>query len=90
MTCGWMGVYRPVSEATLFLLPTVAVIPTFMMNFGGKLPILTIFSQFLENPPMFKENVPKSDPCFENYGPKNPSIWAARTRTLNMLCHPQG
>ena len=30
-------------KATLFQLPLVAVIPTFMMNFGGKLPIFDNF-----------------------------------------------
>ena len=30
----------------------------------------------------------KRDPCLQNFGPKNPPIWAAHTRTLNMLCTP--
>ena len=30
----------------------------------------------------------KKDPCLENLGPKNPPLWAAHTRTLNMLCTP--
>ena len=33
-----------------------------MMNSGGKLPILTIFCQFMENPYMFKENRTKKGP----------------------------
>ena len=61
-----------------------------MMNFGRKLPIFYNFCQFLENPPMFKETLPKKDPCLENFELKNPSIWAAHTRTLNMLCYSPG
>ena len=38
-------------KATLLLLPTVAVILTFMMNFGGKLPIFDNFCQG----PLFRE-----------------------------------
>ena len=37
---------------------------------------------------MFKENLPKRDPCQGIFWPKNPPIWAAHTRTLNMLCTP--
>ena len=32
-------------------------------------PFLTIFRQFLVNPPM-KENLPKRNPCLENFGPE--------------------
>ena len=37
---------------------------------------------------MFMQNLPKKDPCLENFWPKNPPIWAAHTRTFNMLCTP--
>ena len=33
------GVPHGFQKGSIFLLPTVAVIPTFMMNFGRKLPI---------------------------------------------------
>ena len=33
-------------KATLFYLPTAAVIPTFMVNFGAKLPL---FENFLRS-----------------------------------------
>ena len=79
-TCGGTGVCRPV-----FRKP-----PTFMMNFGGKPPIFSHFWRFQPNRPMFIENLPKNDPCLENFGPKNPPIWAAHTRTINMLCTPPG
>ena len=54
MTCGWT-VFRPFFRT----LPSsdcaeTSRHTTFMMNFGGKLPVFTIFCQFLKNPPMFK------------------------------------
>ena len=33
-------------EETLFYLPKSSFMPTFMVNFGGKLPILNKFSEF--------------------------------------------
>ena len=36
---------------------------------------------------MFKENLPKKGSLF-SFEPKNPPIWAAHTRTLNMLFYP--
>ena len=57
-------------QGTLFYLPKLAVIPKFMMNFGGIDPFLAIFCQFLDNPPIFMENLPKEDPCLENIGQK--------------------
>ena len=61
-----------------------------MMNFGGKPPIFCFFCQFLDNPPLLKENLPKTGPLFREFGAQNPPIWAAHTRTLNMLCTPSG
>ena len=37
---------------------------------------------------MFVENLPKRDPCLENFGLKILPIWAAHTCTLNMLYYP--
>ena len=60
-------------KATHFLLPTAAVIPTFMMNFCGKLPILDNFFHFLENPPMFMENLQKKRPLFKEFWAQKPT-----------------
>ena len=49
---------------------------------------LAIFRQFLDKPPIFMENLPKRGPLFREFCPQNPPIWAAHTRTLNMLCTP--
>ena len=77
MTCGWTGVCHPVfrklPSSNYRLLPTAAVIPTFMMNFGGKLPIFDNFCQFLENPPMFMENLPKKGPLFREFWAQKPT-----------------
>ena len=36
----------------------------------------------------FKENLREKDPCLENFGTRKPPIWAAHTRTINMLYPP--
>ena len=38
---------------------------------------------------MFMENLPKRGPLFREFRLKIPPIWAARTRTLNILCTPR-
>ena len=50
------------SERYPLLIAKTPVIPTVMMNFGGKPPTFAIFRQFLENPPIFKENLPIKRP----------------------------
>ena len=39
-----------------------------MMNFGGKPPIFAILRQFLDNPTLFMENLPKKGPLFGEFG----------------------
>ena len=46
------------------------------------------FANFWITHPCLWKICRKRDPCLENLGPKNPPIWAAHTRTLNMLCTP--
>ena len=55
MTCGWMdgGLPPGFQKATLFKLPKLAFIPTFMMIFGEILLILTSCCQSQPNPAMF-------------------------------------
>ena len=38
--------------------------------------------------PIFKESLPKRDPCLENFEPKSPPIKVPHTCTLNMLSPP--
>ena len=91
-------------KGALFWLPKIPIKPISMMNFAGKRPIfgysflaihfgysfLAIFRQFLDSPSMFMKNLPKNGPMFRELWPKNPPIWAANTRTLNILCTPWG
>ena len=49
---------------------------------------LLFFANFWITHPCLRKIYRKRDPCLENLGPKNPPIWAAHTRTLNMLCTP--
>ena len=50
---------------------------------------LLFFANFWITHPCLWKICRKRDPCLENLGPKNPPIWAAHTRTLNMLCTPR-
>ena len=77
---GWMGVFRTEAKGT-FCLPKLAPLPTFMVNFGGELPI---FNKFQPNSTMLKENLsekdpnpnpnPNPNPCLETFGPKTQII----------------
>ena len=69
-------------QTTLFLLPTVAVILVFMMNFGGKMPIFYNCLPISGNPPMLKENLPKKGPLLRKCWTQNPPTW------FGMLCYP--
>ena len=51
-------------------------------------PVLTILCQFQENPPIFKDNLLKKGLLFREFWDQKLPIWAAHTRTLNMLCTP--
>ena len=87
MTCGWTGACHPAFRK----VPSSNyqnLLPTFMINFGGNRPVLAIFRQFLDDPPMFMKNLPKKGSLSREFWPQNPPIWAAHTRTLNMLCTP--
>ena len=46
------------------------------------------FANFWKTHPCLRKICRKRGPCLENFGPKNPSIWAAHTRTIDMLCYP--
>ena len=87
MTCGWTGVCHSVFRKLPSCNYRPAIIPTFMVTCGGKLPIfLTIFCQFWKTHPYFRKTAEKS--CSESFGPKNPLILVAHTHTLNMLLPP--
>ena len=75
-------------KGTLFSLPKLAVIPTFMTNLAEKHPFLIILHQFLEITTHVEGISEKWDLCFENFGCNNLPIWGAHTSTLNMLCTP--
>ena len=70
MTCRWTGSATWFSEGYPLLITETCCNTHFMINFGGERPILAIFRQFLDNPPMFMENCQKRDPCSENFGPE--------------------
>ena len=51
---------------------------------------LLFFANFWITHPCLWKICRKMEPCLGNLGPKNPPIWAAHTRTLNMLFTPRG
>ena len=61
-------------KGTLFQLPKLAVMPSFMMNFGGKPPIsLLFFANFWITHPCLWKICRKRDPCLENLGTQKPA-----------------
>ena len=74
------------SESYTLLITKCAVIPIFMMNFDGKLPIFDYFFPISGRPTHVYGKSAEKGPLLGNLGPKNPL--AAHTHTLIMLCTP--
>ena len=70
--------------------PKLALVVTFMINFGRELPISNYFLQLSSRQPMFQENLPIKEPCLESFGPTNPPTWTAYIHAINMLCISSG
>ena len=89
MTCGCTGVFRPVfrkvPSSNYRKLPSYPLSDEFWRKTTH---FLLFFANFLITHPCLWKICRKRDPSLENLGPKNPPIWAAHTRTLNMLCTP--
>ena len=89
MTCGWTGVCRPVFRNVPLLITETCGHTHFYDEFWRKTThFLLFFANFWMTHPCLRKICRKKDPFLENLGPKNPPIWAAHTRTLNMLCTP--
>ena len=72
------------------LLITVTCCHTlFYDEFGREITYFWLFfANFFITHPCLRKICRKRDPCLENFGPENPTIWVAHTCTLNMLCNP--
>ena len=57
MTCGWIGVCRPVSERYPLLIIEICCHTLYCNELVENHPFLTIFRRFLDNPPTFEENL---------------------------------
>ena len=89
MTCGWTGVCCPVSKRYPLLITESYRHAHFYDEFWRKTThFLLFFTNFWITHPCLRKICRKRDPCLENLGPENPPIWAAHTRTLNILCTP--
>ena len=94
MTCGLTGVCRPVFRkvpSSNYLITETCGHTHLYDEFWRKtIHFLLFFAKFWITHPCLWKICRKRDPCLENLGHKNPPIWAAHTRTLNMLCTPPG
>ena len=89
MTCGWTGSAARFSKRYPLLITESYRHTHFYDEFWRKTThFLLFFTNFWITHPCLWKICRKRDPCLENLGPKNPPIWAAHTRTLNMLCTP--
>ena len=74
MTCGWTGVCRPVFKkvpsSNYRKLPSY---PLLWWILAENHPFSAIFHQFLDNPPLFMENLPKKGPLFREFGAQKPT-----------------
>ena len=89
MTCGWTGSAARFSARYPLLITETCFHTHFYDEFWWK--TAHFWPSFLNiwtiHPCLWKV-CQKRDPFLENFGPKNPPIWAAHTRILNMLCYP--
>ena len=89
ITCGWTGVCRRLSEKYSLLIAVACRHIHFHVESLQKTTHFWLFFASLWiTHPCLRKICRKRDPCLENFGPRNPPIWAAHTRTLNMLCSP--
>ena len=74
MTCGWTGVCRPVfRKIPSSNYRSLLSYPPLWRILAENHPFLTIFRQFLENPPMFMENLPKKGPLSREFWAQKPT-----------------
>ena len=74
MTYGWTGVCRPVFKkvpsSNYRKLPSC---PLLWWILAENHPFFAIFHQFLDNPPLFMENLPKKGPLFREFWAQKPT-----------------
>ena len=73
------GLQPGFQKAFFFFLPKFAVVPFLMMNFGGELPIFSIFADFSHTDPCLRKNLPRNIPLFREFLAKNSPLSAAHT-----------
>ena len=89
MTCGWTRVCRLVFRKYPLLITETCYHTHFYDELWRKTTHLWLFfANFWITHPCLWKICRKRDPRLENFGSRNPPIWAAHTRTLSMLCSP--
>ena len=78
MTCGWTGVCHP----------DFRKVPSSSYQNLHSAHFWLFFASFWITHPCLWKICRQKGPLFREFLPRNPSIWAAHTRTLNMLCTP--
>ena len=74
MTCGWTGVCRPAfRKAPSSNYWKLLSYPLLWWILAENHLFFAIFRQFLDNPPLFMENLPKKGPLFREFGAQKPT-----------------
>ena len=91
MTCGWTGVCRPVFKkvpsSNYRKLPSY---PLLWWILAENHPFFAIFHQFLDNPPLFMENLPKKEPLFREFGAQKPTHMGGTYPYPQHVMYPPG
>ena len=91
MTCGWTGVCRPVSERyPLLITETCGHTHLYDEIWQKNHPFFAIFRQFLDNQPLFKENLPKKGPLFREFGAQKPTHMGGTYPYPQHVMYPPG
>ena len=91
MTCGWTGVCRPVfRKVPSSNYRKLQSYPLLWWILAENHPFVAIFRQFLDNPPLFMENLPKKGPLFREFGAQKPTHMGGTYPYPQHVMYPPG
>ena len=89
MTCGWTGVCRPgFRKVPSSNYRNLRSYPLLWWILAENHPFFAILRQFLDNPPLFKENLPKKGPLFREFGAQKPTLMGGTYPYLQHVMYP--